>query len=323
MGVLLATVVGLFVAIWTVGATGWGEMVSVAARMGLGGLALVCLYSLGVFAVLGAAWAAAAGEPAGRIGVFAWGRLVREAASDLLPFSQIGGIVVSIQTLIALGVPRARANASFLVDLTTEMASQLVFTLFGLALMASILMGDQAAMLRPVILGGTGAMIAFILLAFFGQRALLSLTRKLATRFLPGLAGAMIEIERELGTLYGRRGGVALAFLLNLAAWTMSGALAWLILTLVGVPISFWTALSLESLIFTLRSIAFAVPGGIGVQEAAYALIGPLFGLSPEAALALALAKRARDLALALPTLVVWQAIEARALVRPITPPAS
>ena len=85
-----------------------------------------------------------------------------------------------------------------------------------------------------------------------------------------------------------------------------------------GAEISIWSALSIESLIFTLRSVAFAIPGAIGVQEAAYALAAPLFGLPPETALALSLAKRARDLSLGLPTLLAWQISEARAVLRTV-----
>jgi hypothetical protein len=48
------------------------------------------------------------------------------------------------------------------------------------------------------------------------------------------------------------------------------------------------------------------------VQEVAYALAAPLFGLPPESALALSLAKRARDVAIGLPTLLCWQFAEAR-----------
>ena len=69
-------------------------------------------------------------------------------------------------------------------------------------------------------------------------------------------------------------------------------------------------------MIFLLRSAAFVVPGGIGVQEAGYALVAPLFGLPAESALALALAKRARDLAIGIPTLLLWQATETRAVAR-------
>ena len=85
---------------------------------------------------------------------------------------------------------------------------------------------------------------------------------------------------------------------------------------MMGANISIWSALTIESLIFTLRSVAFAIPGALGVQEAAYALAAPLFGLAPETALALSLAKRARDVGLGLPTLLAWQLSEARAVLR-------
>ena len=58
------------------------------------------------------------------------------------------------------------------------------------------------------------------------------------------------------------------------------------------------------------------VPSGLGVQEGAYALLGPLFGLPADAALALSLLKRARDLAIGIPLLLGWQVIESRRTLR-------
>jgi glycosyltransferase 2 family protein len=58
------------------------------------------------------------------------------------------------------------------------------------------------------------------------------------------------------------------------------------------------------------------VPGAIGVQEAAYAVLGPVFGLAVPAALALSLLKRARDIVLAIPILLAWQAEEGRHALR-------
>ena len=51
----------------------------------------------------------------------------------------------------------------------------------------------------------------------------------------------------------------------------------------------------------------------LGVQEGGYVLLCGLFGLSPAAALAFSLARRARDLLLALPVLPSWQWAEGRA----------
>lgn len=288
--------------------------------MGPGGFVLYCLWSLGVFLLLGAAWFAAAPEEGGRSlpgsawPLFAWARMVREAVSDLLPFSQLGGIVVSVRVLTTAALPPRRVHASLVVDMTTEMASQLTYTLFGLALMGSLLIGDgAAAQLRPAILGGTFVMVAIILLFFAMQGTALDFASRLAARLVPGSV-TMADLRQELAHIYARRDRVALAFAANLAAWVASGIGAWLALRWMGAGASIWDILALESLIFTLRSVAFAIPGALGVQEAAYAVAGPLFGLPPETALALSLAKRARDLTIGLPTLLAWQANEVRSV---------
>jgi len=70
--------------------------------------------------------------------------------------------------------------------------------------------------------------------------------------------------------------------------------------------------LAIESLLFAVRNAAFIVPVGLGVQEGAYALLGPLFGLPAEAALALSLIKRARDISIGVPLLLSWQFVEMR-----------
>jgi glycosyltransferase 2 family protein len=71
-----------------------------------------------------------------------------------------------------------------------------------------------------------------------------------------------------------------------------------------------------ESLLYALRSAAFFVPSGWGVQEGAYVVLGAVVGLSPGTALALSLAKRAREVAIGVPALLIWQAIETRAVRR-------
>ena len=121
-------------------------------------------------------------------------------------------------------------------------------------------------------------------------------------------------VQAELTRIYAQRGRVIAAFLFNLAAWTASGVSAWFVLELMGSDIALWKVLSLEGVIFALRSMAFVIPGAIGVQEAAYVLVAPLFGLAPEAALALSLAKRARDLVIGALALLVWQINESRGL---------
>jgi uncharacterized membrane protein YbhN (UPF0104 family) len=67
-----------------------------------------------------------------------------------------------------------------------------------------------------------------------------------------------------------------------------------------------------ESVIQAIRAAAFAIPGGLGVQEAGFVLLGSFIGLGPEISLALALIRRARELLFGIPGLIAWQIQEGR-----------
>jgi len=148
----------------------------------------------------------------------------------------------------------------------------------------------------------------------------LILLQKPALRFMAMLAGRIFadagtSVDRildELAGFYRHHGAITLSLLLNLLAWIASAANAWLILWLMDEPLPFLHVVALEALIFALRSVAFLIPGALGVQEAAYALLGPVFGLPPSSAVTLSLVKRGRELAVALPALLLWQGYELR-----------
>jgi uncharacterized membrane protein YbhN (UPF0104 family) len=84
----------------------------------------------------------------------------------------------------------------------------------------------------------------------------------------------------------------------------------WLALYFLGVQVSFTEAVVIESLIQAVSSAAFFVPGGLGVQEGGFVLIGGALGLDPATCLALAGARRIRDLLIFVPGLFAWQIAE-------------
>ena len=313
---MLTTIAGLTVAICAFGEAGWDGVIKALARIGPGGFLLFCSWFIGVFVLLGAAWLSAApSEPIRRLWIFAWARMVREAVSDLLPLSQLGGVVLGARTLSSKGIVSSRANSALLVDMTTEMAAQLVFTVTGLVLFLTTLTGGQTGALRPLIFSGTAAMVALMAAFFVAHRFGLGHAGRLAARILPGADSAADRILDELRATYSNLWAVALSFFFNLLAWLASATGAWIALKLMGATVSFPAIVMVESLIFTLRSVAFAVPGALGVQEVGYLALAPIVGVAPETILALSLAKRARDLVIGLPTLVCWQLMEARAIV--------
>jgi putative membrane protein len=309
--IAVATVLGLGAALWAIGSVGFGALAHAALRMGTGGFLLFCLGSLGLSAILGAAWLVSMpGQPLSRWPLFTWARMAREGANDLLPFSQVGGLVVGARTLTGAGLPGPRVYAAMVVDLTTEMLGQVVFTLFGLVVLGSVLVDGTRHHVSPLAWVGSGVTIAITVAFIFLQRPMLRLAGALAGKLLPDSQVSLDRLHAELGDIYRRRGAVALSFLLNLLGWLAAAALGALALVLIGEPMPIWRVIALESLIFALRGAAFVVPGAIGVQEAGYVLLGPMLGLDPQAAVALSLIKRARDVVIGLPSLVAWQAIE-------------
>ena len=172
--------------------------------------------------------------------------------------------------------------------------------------------GDAGEALRPAILGGSIGLLAIMAVFVLGQRPLLALAGRMSRRF-PGAEAAFFFFDSEMSEIYTRRRRLLASFAFNLAGWTASAAGSWLLLRLIGVELPFLWTVAIEALIFTVRSVAFAVPGALGFQEAAYVVLGPVFGLPAETALVLSLAKRAREVATGVPVLLIWHALDARA----------
>jgi Lysylphosphatidylglycerol synthase TM region len=124
----------------------------------------------------------------------------------------------------------------------------------------------------------------------------------------------------SLGRTYRRRAGLWVGFLFHLTCWVASALEVWIALRLAGRALDFAAVLVIESLLYAIRTVAFAIPNAVGVQEGAYILLGGAFGLTPDMAIALSLLKRARDLAIGLPALGAWQALEGGRLWRRFAP---
>jgi uncharacterized membrane protein YbhN (UPF0104 family) len=135
---------------------------------------------------------------------------------------------------------------------------------------------------------------------------------KFAMRFLPAAVGATAEVGDTLDAIYRTPVRVALSAALHFGGWTASAVGAWIAFRLIGAHVDLASVVAIESLVGAVRSAAVIVPHALGVQEAAYAVLAPLFGVGAEFGLAVSLLKRARDIAVGVPILLIWQAVEGR-----------
>ena len=95
------------------------------------------------------------------------------------------------------------------------------------------------------------------------------------------------------------------AWLWRFAGWIVGAGEIWIALVALGRPAGLADCLILESLSQAARTVAFAIPAGLGVQDGALILLAAQLGFGGEVGLALSLVKRCREIALGIPALAV------------------
>jgi len=240
-------------------------------------------------------------------------RQLRDSASDVLPITQLGGVVLAARVLVLGGMAATPASAAVVADLTAETFAQGLYVLLGV--LASLKLLTANAVLSPYVgamLGGALFLslgsIGFALGQIGGSRW----AGRLGEKLFAGRVNHAEAFRTLITGIYRRRGKLAFSILLQLAGWMASGLWLWAVLTVMGLSPGPWQAIAIQALLEGLRSATVFIPAAIGVQEAGYALLAPVFGLAPEIGLAVSLLRRARDLVVAVPVLLAWQVIESQ-----------
>lgn len=289
--------------VWTaLVAAGWGMLAVVAARA-----VVVVLAGLGWWALFPAA---ARPTALACIGV----RFVREGINTLLPVAQVGGDLVGARLMVRGETRGGLAGASVIVDIMAQAVTQFLFTALGLGVL--VWLGGDETVIRTVAIGlalAAPALVGFYLVQRrAGHRLVGWALARLAGEREWRVLGAVDDLYENLRALYGRRRRLLASTAIHSASWLVGAVEVWIALRCMGFEVGFAEALVIESLAQAVRGAAFAVPGAVGAQEGGLIALCALFGVPAQAALALSLVKRIGDLAVGVPGLVAWRALEAR-----------
>lgn len=315
-GFIFAAIFGLalFAGIADIGfARIWDEVISV----GFGLVAIIAIH-IGQLAFCTFAWGAlfASIDPDRRPtipGLFML-RWIRESIDHLLPVAQVGGEIAAGRLLAADRMSLPIAGASIIADLTIETLTQALFTLIGLALIFALADPGDVGRWAGI---GFGMAVVIAALAVFAQRwggvrlfekLLLTIADRMGWNRLEGIAG----LDHALARVYRLRRKLLVAGLHHMAAWSLGAAEVMIAAWALGYPLNLGQSYVIESLAQAIRSVAFFVPGALGVQEGGFVVLAALFGVPSDVALSLSLTKRIRELALGLPGLAAWQFQELR-----------
>jgi putative membrane protein len=234
--------------------------------------------------------------------------VVREAVGTLLPL-RVGGEIVGIRLLIRRGIDRVTAAASVVVEVTLWLLTQMLFAVIGLALVV----GSPRAGSIPRY-AATGLLLVALAVGAFliiQRRVGLFVTlervlEKVVGRDVARIAGDPRELDAAIRALYRYRAAITSCMAWQLAGFAAGAAETWITFRLLGRPVSFTAAVIVESLSAAVQSATFVVPAGLGTQEASLVLLGAAVGVPSATALALSMARRARQLILGIPATVAW-----------------
>jgi putative membrane protein len=312
LSLALCGVLGIGVIAALAAPAGLATVYSALDRVGWLGLAWVCTLQLGTMAFCAAAWKSLA-EGTGFLSCLT-AQFIRTGVSNVAGIVPTVGEVAGARTLSLLGAPAGIAAASTVVDFAIDALSQAIYTIIGLIPLVLVVHADEVARwLGAMVVAITPIFAVFLVIR---RRGALMAAERVIVRIARMLgfadAGANLDLTRNVLHIYQRRRQLWFALLLHLAAWFMGAVQLWAAAQALARPLSAGEALALHSLAYAARGAAFFVPGGFGVQEGTFVLVGTVLGVDPAAALALSLILRARDIVLGLPAIMLWSSAEGR-----------
>jgi putative membrane protein len=312
---ILLALLGVALAVGLVVWLGAGKIVRSVASIGWGGFAILVGWQFLMCVVLASAWHRLC--PGARLRTLIWGRLVREGGANILPFSEVGALAFGARAITLGGVKWERAVASSIADTAAEFIGEIPFILFGFVMLLA--RGPNSTLVLPLALGLAllaAGVAALIWAEKHSARLFQAIGRRIAARWARKAAHEASVIQHDFEYLFSQPRRLGSAACIHFAGWIGGGVTVWMAYRMLGGHIDVAPAMAIEGLLSGALAVAFLVPGGLGVQEASYVLIGQAFGMPAHLSIGLSFLRRARDIVIGAPALLVWQAIEVRQLRR-------
>ena len=248
-------------------------------------------------------------------------RWIGESVNSLLPAAPVTGDLVRTRLAMFAGMPGSVAGATVTADLTLGALTQVVFSLIGVAALASIGTGVDGALVSALVIGLLVLTVMITIFMVLQNSGFFRFFARLLARAARGrawldLVGGAEVLDRELAAIYARRRSLARTLAWRLTSWIAGAGEIWLSLHFLGHPVGLAEAIMIESMIQAVRSAAFAIPGGLGVQEGGFIVLGAFVGLGAEIGLAMSLIRRVRELGFGIPALIAWQVSEGNRALR-------
>jgi len=239
---------------------------------------------------------------------FIYGMWIGQSLNRLIPTATIGGDIVRGRLLMLKGGNETGVITSLIADKTAHAVSILLLLILGILLMISRVHDVRiiTGMVVAVIMLGAGIVLFIKLQRSSGISGKLEKFSGENKGFLSTSNKTARNIENQLDQIYSNPGKFLISVIIRIAFQIALAAEIWLAAWLMGYSVSILEAVTLRVVSFGVRSLAFVVWGGLGVQEGVYALLSTFVGLPPATLIAISLATRVREIVTAVPGVILW-----------------
>jgi hypothetical protein len=264
-GKILPALIGAAGLVAAIAYAGFDAVGHAAERVGLCGLAVLALIHLPAIVLMGYAWSRLGSVVSdGSPWRYMRARYVRESTAEVLPLSQLGGLVAGARVLALSGIDTVSVAGSMLADLSIEQAAKLPYVLAGAILLLTGWQNTSPVIVAYAMLPALALMLAALLWRIPALSLLERGARALARR-MPGLRiGRSEDLRLTLDRLFTMNWPMVSAFLAHAAAWVWGAVETWVALRLMGIAVSGTQACIIDSLFCGLRTFGFAVPAAVG-----------------------------------------------------------
>lgn len=225
-----------------------------------------------------------------------------ESLNNLIPSAYVGGEALKVYLLRQLGVDAAASTAAAVVSKCVQTLAQILFVA-GASIAFSHLLPPESPVRHGLQVVTVGSLAVAAGMLWIQAKGVFRVLMKaaawtgLAKRLTPERQAKLREIDATISGFYRSQPRWLVGSLLfYLGGWLGDTLEIWLFAALLGTPISWLQALSIEAFVGVAKIMGMFIPGAMGIQESGIVFLGRAAGLGQPLCVSYAVFRRLREL---------------------------
>ncbi len=237
---------------------------------------------------------------------------ISQTSGKFMPTGNVTGEFVRFFLAKQSGQNVTEASSTVLVDLFVA-----TFSLFIVGFLSFIYLASNFSMVfseNDILYFIVGLLIilvaSFLFFIFIRKRIFSKLLRFSSKRVFFKIDKKKIytlfRLDLALYKLSFHKHKLIKALFYRLIGWFAGALEIYIFFWIIGIDAKLPDVILIETVTATIRSLAFFIPAGLGVQEFAFVMIGEFLGFNGVISFSIAIGRRLREIMVGLPAIVAW-----------------